>query len=277
MAETWDVVNVGGVDYYEIETARFRVPVDWVPGSNMFLAVAGPDGGSGNFPAIAKGDPGDTPTIDTSINLTALDADDVTADSASFTETSPGVYQLNLTLHKGPQGDDGDTVIDPTDFGTPAAKKILVVNSAADGFEYQSQLVGDRFIPATISNTPSGNTSYTLCSVAVAGQGFDWRPVVSGQTLVTGAGADVRVDLIARLNDAAAGNIVGRGFGVAGIGPAPVVLSSGPPAGSASTYDKVAAGAAATIYLRAERQTGTDTFTTSGSTTTFSVRVCPIP
>lgn len=277
MAEdVWEIVNVGGIDYWQIETTRFLVPVDWVPGSKMFIAVAAATG-QGNFPAAVKGEQGDTPTLDTIVNLTALDYDDPDPDGASFTETSPGTYQLNLTLHKGPQGADGDTVLDPTDFGTPVYKKILVVNAAADDFEYQSQKVGDRYVPATISNTPSGNPAYTLCPVGIPAQDFDWRPHVEGQTIVTGSGSNVRVDVIARLNDATSGNIVGRGFGVSGAGPATVALSSGPPPGSADSYDKVSAGAAATVYLRAERQSGTDTFTTSGSTTTFSVEVRPVP
>lgn len=275
MADVWTTVDVGGVDYWEIETARFRVPVDWVPGSQMFIAVAAPTG-QGSFPAAVKGDDGATPTISTTINLTALDYGDAAADSAEWTETDPNTYELDLVLHKGPPGDDGDTVLNLEDYGTPTAGKLLVVNSAADDLEYQTQPVGDRLIPATISNTPSGNTGYTLCSLGVAAQDFDWRPVVSGQTVVTGTGSDVRVDLLARLNNAAAGNIVGRGFGVAGAGPNPIILSDGPPAGSAETYDKVAAGSAAVIYLRCERQSGTDTFTTSASTTTFSVTVKPI-
>jgi hypothetical protein len=276
MAEEWTVVTIGGVDYWEIETARFRVPVDWVPGSQMFIAVAS-GGGSGNFPAAIQGDPGEPPDLTSAVVLTVLEPDDPTSDSSSWVETSPGVYQEHRTIHKGAKGDDGDTVLDVTDFGTPLPGKIVVVNADSDALEYQTQKVGDRYWPASIANTPSGNVAYTLCSVAVAAQDFDWRPTVSGQTVVTGTGANVRVDVIARLNNETSGNIVGRGFGVAGVGPATVGLSAGPPAGSASTYDKVSAGAGATIYLRVERQSGTDTFTTSGSTTHFSVRATPIP
>lgn len=276
MAEEWTIVTIDGVDYWEIETARFRVPVDWVPGSNMFIAVAS-GGGQGNFPAAIQGDPGEPPDLTSAVVLTVLEPDDSTPDSSSWVETSPGVYQEHRTIHKGAKGDDGDTVIDVNDFGTPVAKKALVVNTAGTALEYQTQKVGDKYWPASISNTPSGNTAYTLCSVSVPAQDFDWHPVVSGQTVVTGTGSNVRVDLVARLNTEASGNIVGRGFGNAGVGPATVNLSDGPPAGSATTYDKVSAGNAAVIYLRVERQSGTDTFTTSGSTTTFSVRVNPIP
>lgn len=276
MAEAWELVTIGGVDYWQIETAQFRVPADWVPGSNMFIATA-PPGASGNFPAAVKGDKGDTPDLSTTINLTALDYDDPDPDTAAWTETAPDTYQLSLTLHKGPSGEDGDTVLNVDDFGTPLPGKILAVNATSDAIEYQTQKVGDRYVPASIANAPSGNTAYTLCSVAVPAQDFAWRPMVSGQTVVTGTGANVRVDVVARLNVEASGNIVGRGFGVAGAGPANVALSAGPPAGSGDTYDKVNAGSAVTIFLRVERQSGTDTFTTSGSTTTFAVRVAPVP
>jgi len=94
---------------------------------------------------------------------------------------------------------------------------------------------------------------------------------------VTGTGTDVQVDLVARLDNATSGNIIGRGISRAGQYPPPIILTPGPPAGSVDGYDKVLAGNAATIYLRAERQTGTDTFTTSASTTLFSVEVNPVP
>lgn len=274
--DQWELVNVGGIDYWEIQTARFRVPAEWVPGSNMFIAVAAPTG-QGSFPAAVQGDPGDTPVIVPEVDLTVLEHDDPTPASSTWVETSPDTYQEQRTIHKGVPGDDGVMVLDLEDYGTPVAGKMLVVNDTADNLEYITPKVGDKFWPASIVNTPSGQPGYTLCSVAIPGQQFDWRPIVEGQTVVTGTGADVRVDILARLNDATSGNIVGRGFGIPGAGPEKLILSDGPPAGSATNFDVVAAGADAVIYLRCERQTGTDTFTTLAATTTFSVRVAPVP
>lgn len=274
---TWNQTTINGKNYLVIEVAQFRIPLDWAPDSNMFIAVAAPNGGVGNFPALHKGDPGDPAALDSVINFTALAASDSTPDSASFTELSPGLWQLNLALHKGADGADGSTTLNPSSFGTPVFKKILRVDSALTGFEYQTQLVGERYIPATIASTPSGNSAYTLCSVGVPALDFDWRPEVSGWCVVTGTAADVQVDLIARLNSETAGNEVGRASQPSGQYPATHVLSSGPPAGSADTYDKVLAGNSATIYLRAERQSGGSTFTTSSSTTRFKVRVQPVP
>lgn len=278
---TWNTTTIDGVDYLVIDTAKFRIPLDVDPSSNMFIAVAAPSGGLGSFPALVKGDTGDKPTLD-DINFTVLEADDPTPDSATWTETSPGVYDLNLALHKGPQGDIGDTLVTPADFGTPIAGKIPVVNAALDNFELASQKVGDRFVPATIANTPSGNPTYQLCAVSIPAQPFDWRPEVSGQAIVQGTSTDVRVDLVARLNDASSGNIVGRGFGITGYSffgviPVSTVMSPGPPPAASATYDKVVAGAAAVVYLRAERVAGVGTFTTTADTTSFCVRVRPIP
>lgn len=279
----WNVTTIDGDEYLVIDTTKFRVPLDWDASSNMFIAVASPTGGLGNFPALVKGDQGDTPIIDTTINLTALDADDQTADSATWTEISPGTYQLTLVLHKGPEGDPGDTTIDFADFsGTPLPGRILVVNAGITAFEFAAQKAGDRYVPAEIANTPTGNPKYTLCSVAVPAQPFDWRPVVSGYCIVARNAYASTVDLVARLNDETSGNEVGRAAGYSctaydARAKIPLSLTPGPPTNASTNYDRVAAGQAAVIYLRAERQAGSGTFTTTADTTRFCVWVQPIP
>src|ERR1700747_2498658 len=147
---TWNIATIDGVDYLVISVAQFRVPLEWDPSSNMFIAVAAPSGGLGNFPALVKGDPGDAAQIDSVINFTALDYSDSTPDSASFTTLSPGLYQLNLALHKGSPGSSGTTTImSATDLvGTPTAGNIVVVNSSANGFVYATPKVGDLYRPA---------------------------------------------------------------------------------------------------------------------------------
>jgi hypothetical protein len=258
------------------------MPLEWDPSSNMFIAVAAPVGGLGAFHALVKGDTGDIPTF-SGINFTALAFNDPTPDSATWTQTSPDVWQLNLVLHRGPQGIQGDTVLTPSDYGTPVAKQMLIVNPAADGFIFQTQKVGDRYVPAAINSTPTGNATYTLCSVAIPAQDFDWRPSIRGQCVVDGTAFNVRVDLIARLDAGLggtpelSGNIVGRSFGLPSSTPQLHIMSAGPPANASSTYDKVAAGQAAVVYFRAERIAGTGTFTTSSDTSYFSVKVDPIP
>lgn len=280
---TWNSTFIDGIEYWVIDTAKFRIPKNWDPTSNMFIAIGVPDGGVGFFEAIAQGDDGATPNLDSVINFTPLAPGDPTADFASFTETSPNLYRLNLGLHTGQDGTPGTAVLDPDSFGTPVYKKIITVNATADGFEYQSQKVGDWYWPGTILNTPSGQPGFTLCSIGIPAQDFDWRPTVTGQCVFTGTGSDLRVDLIARLGPSeTGGNIVGRGIGSPELSATTHIhpttaLIAGPPFGSADSYDRVSQGIAATIYLRAERQTGTETFTTSNTDTTFRVKVDPIP
>jgi hypothetical protein len=279
----WNTTVIDGREYLVIEVAQLRIPLDWDPSSNVFIAVAAPTGGVLDYPALVQGDDGDTPDIDTTINFTALEHDDPDPESASWTETSPNVYRLNLALRNGSPGEDGDTILDPGDYTGATAGKILVVNSAEDAFEAATQKVGDWYYPSTINNTPSGNSAYTLAVVGIPAQDFDWRPDVSGQCLITGVDTDVAVDLLARLDGETAGNVVGRAIGATELSatthvhPTHVLSSGAPWSGYVDAYDKVLTGNSATIHLRAERRTGTSTFTTSNSTTFFRVRVSPVP
>lgn len=278
---TWNTTYIDGKPYLVIDVAKFRIPLDWDPSSNMFMAVAAPEGGLGNFPALVRGDDGATPDIDTVINFTAMDWADPTPDYASWTEVSANLYRLNLGLHTGEPGDSGSYDLKDADdlVGTPVAGQMVVVNATADGFVYATPKVGDEYWPASFYNTPSGNPQFTLGTVSVPPQNFDWRPDCSGWCVITGTGVDVRVDLVARLNIEAAGNILARGRGRIGANTdgIPTVLASGPPPGSDPDYNLVLAGQPAIIYFRAERTTGANTFTTAAVDTWFNVKVRPVP
>jgi hypothetical protein len=274
----WNQTTIDGKEYLVIEVAQLRVPLDWDPSSNVFIAVAAPTGGVLDYPALVQGDDGETPDIDTVINFTALDYEDPDPEEASWTETAPNVYKLNLKLRNGAPGLDGNTVLDPDDFDTPLPKQVIALNDDATEFILVSPKVGDSYIPTAINDTPSGNAGYTLCAIGVPAQPWAWRPRVSGQCLIAGTGADVAVDLLARLDGETGGNIVGRAIGGSGVNPPTHVLVDGPPhTGYTDAYDKVSALTPATIHLRAERRTGTETFTTSGVNTTFKVKVEPVP
>lgn len=281
----WQRTFIDGKEFLVIDVAKFRIPLEWDPSSNMFIAVAAPDGGLGNFPALVQGEPGDTPSIDNTIDFTSLEFDDPTPEFASWSEIAENVYQLSLGLRKGEKGDDGDTVLDPNDYGTPVAGRLLRVKADLSGFELIAPKVGDRYVPAAVANAPTGNAAYTLAQIPVDAQPFDWRPSVVGQAIFTGTGDDVGVDLVARLqttgtvNGETAGPIVGRGFGPIGTNAMQIatVFSGMPPANSSSTYDKVLAGNTATIWIRGERRTGANTFSTDDDTSFFGVRVSPIP
>ena len=289
----WTSTVIDGKEYLVIDVAKFRIPMDWDPSSSMFIAVAAPDGGLGSFPGLVQGDVGPAPIVDTAINFTALAAGDTTPDSASWTLTAPNTYKLNLALHRGEKGDPtAFNLVDADDlFGSTAAGRIIAVRSTGSGYEYVAPKVGDEYWPASIASTPSGNSAYTLCQVSIPAQPWAWRPQVSGWCVITGVGvpvslgstvltSDVQVDLVARLNTQDSGNEMGRGRGQIGLNAegSPTVLVSGPPSGSTSNYNKIDAGVGPTnIFFRAERQSGSNTFTTVGSASRFSVRVCPIP
>lgn len=281
VAQPWPTVVVGGKEYWEVDI-KGRIAKESDPDAGVLFLIGTPNGGIANVGPLVKGDPGVHAELDTTINFTALEAADATPDSASFTvitppdDETPGLYQLNLKLHKGAKGDDGDTVLDPNDYDTPLANQILVVNDAVDAFELRNQKVATRHVPATLSNVPSGNANYTLGVVSVAAKTFDWRPMVFAHTIITGyGGSDVAVNLRARLNGETGGNIVAECRGLAGAKDRLTIVSA-VPAGSGDTFDKVAAGSPATIHLRTERASGSDTYTTASGDTFFEVWAMPI-
>lgn len=275
---SWPTTSDG---QWYIFDGQILMPVDPTTGAPVLLLR--PQGGMGQgIPAVAQGSPGKHAQIDEAINLTELAHDDPTPASASWTiltpptDDTPGVYKLNIALHKGEPGDDGDTVLDPSDFEGAVAGQMLVVNADLDAFELQTPKVGRLYLPESVNATPSGNPTYTLCQIPVPAQDFAWRPRVVGGAIVTGTGADVRVNLVARLNSEA-GNIVATAPGIAGINPPMHNFLPLPPIGSPTGWDTIAKGASAVIYVRAERQAGNDSFTTSASTSFFGVEVAPLP
>lgn len=278
--EPYSTVTIDGQEFWRVYTL---VPKENDPDRGSFIFFAKPLDGVSGIAGLVKGDPGKHTEFDTAVDFTVLEPNDPTPDSVQVVELVPGSdtvsqkVQLEVKLHKGEKGDDGVSVLDLESVeGTAAAGAIPVVNNAVDAFTYATQRVGDRYIPASINSVASGNANFTLCAVTIPSQPWDWRPSVTGQCTVVGTGTNVAVDLVARLNTETTGNIVGRCFGEAGQNPAPMALVSGPPAGSASGYDKVSAGDIAVIYFRTERRTGSDTYTASSTTMSFCVRVEPV-
>lgn len=276
--EPYSSITVDGVDYWEVDV-KARIAKESDPDAEVLILVATPQGGAANLGPLVKGDPGKHTEFQTAVNFTALEPDDLTADSASITVTTPGsdtvaqVVKLNLALHKGEPGDDGTTSLDMDSIGgTQAVGKTIVVNAANDGFDYATPKAGGMHWPATAATEASVATAgVTLQTIAVASNTYlnDWRPHINASTLVNGSTNDVQVDLVARLN-AADGPVIGLAKGVNGTNDK-LVLTSGPDAGAATTVNKVAAGAAATIYIRAEKQGGAATYTTSNTRCSLEV------
>lgn len=272
---------------YFIWQGDVRIPKTFDPSTKAAVIMLGPPGGVAEIPALVKGDPGLPASIDTNINYTVLAYDDPTSDSASFTlltpatATTPAVYRLSLSLHEGSPGAAGTmTVLGAADLtGTQVDGYVLTKTTVSGNNQvtFSAPKVGDQYWPASIPNTSgTDGQNRTLAVVNIPAQPWDYRLRVFGQCVISGT-ANTRVDLVARLNNAASGDIVGRAFGVTGATPPPAVLVSGPPTGSTSTAGKVLAGNAATVFLRAEQQASTvDAYTTSSTTTSFMVEVAPI-
>lgn len=266
--EVWPRVTFGGKEFWQVESTTL-IEVD--PAGQTYFLVGTPQGGVGNVGPLVKGDPGKHTEFQTVIDFTPLAHDDPTPSSASVVEVVPGddntsqVVKLALALHEGEPGQDGTTSIDLDALGgTVAAGRPLVVNAAADGIDAVAPWVGGMHWPASLSNAPGGTSStFTIGTITVAAGTYlrDWRPLIAAGCHVTGSSADLRVDLVARLG-ASNGPEIGRCSGLVGAADR-LVLISGPEAGAADSVNRVAAGAAATIYLVAEKQSGTATFATS--------------
>lgn len=279
--EPWPTVVVGEKEYWEVD-GKFRIAKESDPNAQVAILIGTPDGGIANVGPLVQGDPGQHAEIDETIVFTALEATDPTADSASWTTITPpttetpGVYKLNLALHKGAKGDDGDTVLTPDDYSeSPLAGQILVVNDALDGFDLAAQKIATRHLPAMISSVPSGNANYTMSTISIAAKTFDYRPLVLAETIRVGTGADVAVDLVCRMGGETDGDIVAKCTGLAGVTDRLSIVSACP-AGSVDGFDKVAAGNAKNFHLRTERSTGADTYTASNTVTRFQIWAIPV-
>ena len=278
------VVDENGKQWYTWDfRAKWAYPFD--PESPMFLFAAPPGGvGLASYPFLAQGEPGKPALLSTTVDFTALEPGDATPDSAQLVELTPGtettsqVSKLVIKLHKGAAGTNGTSVLNPASFGTPVAGRMLVVNSTANGFTYAPQKAGGAYWPASVTEAGSGTTGAATLAVVSVGANvvpFAWRPRVFGSTLVTGSGPDVKVNLVARLNSAT-GPVVGFDAGVGGVSEK-LQLVSGPDTNASLSSVTVAANAAATIYLRAEKVSGLATYSTGAVASRFCVEVDPLP
>lgn len=269
--EPYPTKVVDGQEYWVVETL---VPKESDPDRGAYIFFAKPLMGTTGLAGLVQGDPGPWTEILEEVNVTPLAYDDPTPDSMSFTVTQPGGpgvpqrVQLNATQRTGKDGDDGDATWDPTDLTeSPVAGTVPAVNSAGDGFELVQPWAGKSHWPAALTNAPGGTTStYQLGVVSIAAGTYQSavRPHINAGATVIGSSSDIKVDIVARLG-ATDGPVVGRGHGVSGVQTQRTVVVSGPPAGTSVSNDDyfVAAGDAVTVYLMAEKQSGTATFSTT--------------
>lgn len=262
----------------------FRVEDDGTI-SNLFLAAASPQGGLprgvSNYPALIKGPPGFPPTIQLT-SFIELAYNDPTAASAALTtiaeatDVSGPVYGLDLALHAGAPGEDGAALITPDDYGTPVLGQALTVASGGTTFELTYPKVGGLHLPTSISTVPDSSTAeVTMCvfDISAGVYNFAWTPVVRGNAVTIASSTDCQVDLIVRKDDETGGNIIGRGVGLAGVTTWQPNIISGVESGT----NVVSAGAAATIYVRTKRISGSATYGAANTTARFEMQVVPVP
>lgn len=272
---TWPKTIFDGEEYYDFQ-GQILIPVD--PPTGAAILLLRPQGGIGvGIPAIAQGDDG-APALfeEGAISFTELAHDDPTPASFSIVEVSPGLYTFTGALHRGEPGDDGTTSLDLGSIGGDAAAgKLIKVNSGVDGFDFAFEKVASVHWPTAVNNTASGNPNSTVAVVSIGAKNIDYRVRARGYQIVRqSGGADVLVNLVARLNGEIAGNIVAKCQGIGGTER--LTLVDAPAAGSADTFDKVLAGNAATIHFRTEQQGGSNSYTTSNSEALFVVEALPI-
>lgn len=260
-----------GVEWFVLDTRiKFRVP--WDPNSPVYVLAAPPGGvGHSNYPFMIKGDNGLSPLLHEDADVTEIEHDDPDPVTSTWVQLSPGnpetgdppLYKEVKTVRKGPPGADGTTTLDPSDYGSPAPKRILVVNGTSTAFEYAPQKVGGMHWASAITEAPAGTTAgHQLTSISVAANTypFDWRPCPVGCSFVSGTTSDMQVDLVARLTNSG-GAILGKCGGMVGASDR-LILSPGPDTGAADSVNKIAANAAATVVFRTEKQAGTGTYST---------------
>jgi hypothetical protein len=270
------------VDGNSIVITNCTVTVDnaFDPTTGVATITITPTGGLGTLPALVDGQSGPSPQL-RNLNLTQVPYGTALPNPAgSFTTIvppgSPGVsavYDMNISLNSGAPGSlSAYTLSGASDIsGSPAAKNVITRNSSNNGFVYSPRLVGPLGWASSYNDTSgTGAGPRTLTQLTIPAQTFAYYPICIGSTVVNGT-ANTQVNLQAYVGSTA-GNLVGIGFGVAGVPAQTVILQPGIPAGSNGTYGQVASGSTATLIFAATQVASTvDAWSTSKNTTSFLV------
>ena len=239
------------------------------PDSGAYLLVAAPHGKAG-WGALAKGDPGFSPTF-VAGTAEPLPADSPTAVTfavrllAPATEVAGPLYAVDLGVRVGQDGAPGAALITPEDYGeSPLAGQQLVVAPGGTEFELTWPKVGRLHWPANLTAAPTGTTSspFNVAQINIdAGvYNFDYRIIPQGECRFEATSSNIRVNLVAHLN-AVDGPVVGICHGLGGVAKERLNFSPGPAAGSADTVGKVSAGSGAVLFINTERADGSAEYT----------------
>lgn len=260
----------------------FRIEDDGTV-TSFFLAAASPQGGLSqglsNIPALLRGPDGRSPSLVLG-SFVELAHDDTTPGRltvdliAEATEVSGPVYAVNGALHGGTPGAPGAAIVKPSDYGTPQFGQQLSVAAGESTFELSYPRVAGIHRPGAIASAVGTVGEYTMATfdVPAGTYGNDWTPVVQGNAIVQ-SGAAARVDLIARLNGETSGDIVARGIAMSSTMSQPNLASG--LEGTATGI--VAAGDAATVYVRTKWMSGSPLgYTAPAATARFHMLAVPV-
>lgn len=250
--------------------------------SGLFLAAASPQGGLpigvSNYPALAKGDRGFPPSLvlgdfeELAHNNPA--AGRLSVDLlAEATEVSGPLYSVSGALHGGTPGAPGAAIVTPSDYGTPQYGQSLSVAAGESTFELAYPKVAGIHRPGAISSAvgTTGEFTVTTFDVAAGTYNHDWTPLVQGNGIIQSTYA-ARIDLIARLASETSGDIVARGIAMTSTMTQPN-LASGVETGTGI----VAAGEAATVYVRTKYMGGSPLgYTASAATMRLHMLAVPV-
>lgn len=292
----WVEATRDGIDGWEW-TGKLFISKDYNPETGVAIAFFAPPGGRAAVPAMVQGDPGLPITI-RNVITTEIDHDDPAEASMDFVLITPGsalvqpVYDVEITLRKGAPGDPAAfNFLDADDLvGSPLAGYVptyvadtgLAVGGASTGtpgIVWTAPKIGGVYWPAVMNSTTSANGAQrTLGQVTLPNFLYPVQIEPYAGCILTGTGADCVADLMVRVGNATSGDIIARKAGLALTTPRDMTLTPGPPGGGASSVGRLEAGSGSTVVsLRAERQSGSDSFSTTGSQTTFYVKATPLP
>lgn len=241
-----------------------------------------PLGGLGTLPGVLEGQPGPPPTF-RNINYTQLAFGESGA-GASFTEIAPGgpgtssIWDLDLSVNSGAPGDIASFLLTAAEdvVGTLENWFTVLYDSADNVFNLGLPPIGVKSWP-TVANSTSGTGAgpRTLGQTTIAAQPWASVVTVSGQTLVSGT-VNTQVNVTANIGSAS-GQQVGAGFGAPGQAKQSIILSDGPPAGTSTSAVQIAKNTSATIVFSATQVgSNTDAWSTTDTTTVFSVTTTPV-
>ncbi|MEC4837530.1 hypothetical protein R2362_23910 [Mycobacteroides chelonae] len=284
-------ITIDGNDI--VMTGVWRLVNGFNAETGMAYLIGTPDGGVGMMPFVSPGVSGPPSPPRNIIRHEVPAGEALPPESSKVIVVDPGgpgeaaVWDWEVWLHAGEDGPPGViTLMNASDLeGTVNDGSIdgytIVKKPGENKGMWVARKVGDWWIPGASALTPkafNATSPHTLVGVGIPPQKFDWRP--EGYAIGQAVGStDTRVDFVARVGTQT-GHECGYARGMTGAAPPPLTMLPLPPLGSdLSTYGRVSAGVATTVYFMLEQKNSSSNSwsMTPGPDTRVGVKVCPIP